>query len=148
LWLLVGLALNRIIPGKSTGLVMEMFPFRRPHLGTIVKKTWYRFKSFVFMAAPILIGGSVLLGALFQTGHLFDLSRPLAPVVEGWMGLPAVTGLALVMAVLRKELALQLLASYSCTLWLLRSTFPAQPPSPLWPGSWGGAAPSSLCLSP
>ena len=32
LWVLVGLALNKMMPGKPTGLVMEMFPFRRPHL--------------------------------------------------------------------------------------------------------------------
>lgn len=35
----------------------------------------------------------------------------LAPVVEGWLGLPAVAGLTLVFAVLRKELALQLLVA-------------------------------------
>lgn len=116
LWVLVGLGLNRIMPGETTGLVMEMFPFRRPHAATIAKKTWYRFKSFVFMAAPILVIGSVVLGALFQTGYLFDLARPLSPVVEGWMGLPAVTGLALLMAILRKELALQLLVTIAIAM--------------------------------
>lgn len=116
LWLLVGLGLNKVIPGKPTGLVMEMFPFRRPHAATVVKKTWYRFKSFVFMAAPILIGGSILLGALFETGYLFELARPMSPLVEGWMGLPAVSGLALIMAILRKELALQLLVTIAIAM--------------------------------
>jgi ferrous iron transport protein B len=111
LWIVVGLGLNKIIPGKPSGLVMEMFPFRRPHLKTIVKKTWYRFKAFVFMAVPILLVGSVILGALYKTGYLNYLSTPLSPVVEGWMGLPAVAGLTLVVAVLRKELALQLLVA-------------------------------------
>ncbi len=108
-WVLVGLGLNKIMPGKPTGLVMEMFPFRRPHLKTLVRKTWFRFKAFVFMAVPILLGGSVVLGALYKTGYLENIAGPLSPVVEGWMGLPAVAGLTLVMGVLRKELALQLL---------------------------------------
>ncbi|MBE0429709.1 MAG: ferrous iron transport protein B [Thermoleophilia bacterium] len=116
IWVLAGLGLNKVMPGKSNGLVMEMFPFRRPRAATIIKKTWFRFKAFVFMAAPILIAGSVILGALFNTGLLFDLARPMAPVVEGWMGLPAVTGLALVMAILRKELALQLLVTIAIAM--------------------------------
>ncbi len=116
IWVLVGLALNKLMPGKPTGLVMEMFPFRRPHLKTVFKKTWYRFKAFVFMAIPILIVGSVVMGLLFETGYLFELDRVFAPVVEGWMGLPAVAGLVLVMAVLRKELALQLLATMAIVM--------------------------------
>ncbi|MFA5802799.1 MAG: ferrous iron transport protein B [Thermoleophilia bacterium] len=109
LWVLIGLALNRIIPGHPTGLVMEMFPFRRPHLATIVKKTWYRFKDFIFLAVPILLAGSVILGSMLQTGILYRVADVLSPVVEGWMGLPAVAGITLIMGILRKELALQLL---------------------------------------
>lgn len=110
-WVLAGLGLNKILRGKPTGLVMEMFPFRRPHLGTIIKKTWFRFKSFVFMAVPILLIGSMVLGGLYETGYLAEFAQPLSPVIEGWMGLPAVAGLTLIVAVLRKELALQLLVA-------------------------------------
>ncbi|MHB1361259.1 MAG: ferrous iron transport protein B [Thermoleophilia bacterium] len=111
LWVLLGLGLNKVMPGKSAGLVMEMFPFRRPHMGTVFRKTWFRFKAFVFMAVPILLIGSLVLGLLFESGHLFDLASIFSPVVEGWMGLPPVAGLLLVMAILRKELALQLLTT-------------------------------------
>jgi ferrous iron transport protein B len=110
-WVAVGLGLNQVMPGQSTGLVMEMFPFRMPHLKTIFKKTWFRFKAFVYMAVPILIVGSVILGALYELDWLQKLSGPLSPVVEGWMGLPAVAGLTLIMGILRKELALQLLVA-------------------------------------
>ncbi len=107
----VGIGLNKMMPGESTGLVMEMFPFRMPSLPTILKKTWYRFKSFIFVATPIVLGGSLLLGALYETGYIWYLTAPLKPVVEGWLGLPAVAGLTLIFAVLRKELALQLLVA-------------------------------------
>jgi ferrous iron transport protein B len=105
----VGFLLNRMLPGESTGLVMEMFPFRMPSAPTIVKKTWYRFKDFVFVATPIVLGGSLILGTLYETGAIFWLAAPLAPVVQGWLGLPPTAGLTLIFAVLRKELALQLL---------------------------------------
>src|SRR3970282_2295648 len=44
-------------------------------------------------------------------GLLGLFTAPLAPLVEGWLGLPAVAGLTLIFAVLRKELALQLLVA-------------------------------------
>ena len=106
-----GAGLNVVMPGESSGLVMEMFPFRMPSLRTIAVKTWYRFKDFIFVAAPIVLVGSLGLGALYETGLIWKLSGPLAPVMEGWLGLPAVAGLTLIFAVLRKELALQLLVT-------------------------------------
>ncbi|MHB0867263.1 MAG: ferrous iron transport protein B [Thermoleophilia bacterium] len=109
LWVIVGLGLNAVMPGQSSGLVMEMFPFRRPRFKIIIKKTWYRFRDFIFMAVPILLVGSVVLGSLLQFGVLYDVAGVFSPVVEGWMGLPAVAGLTLIMGILRKELALQLL---------------------------------------
>ena len=105
----VGVGLNKVMPGESSGLVMEMFPFRMPSLKSITVKTWFRFKDFIFVATPIVLGGSLLLGALYETGLIWKLSGPLAPVMEGWLGLPAVAGLTLIFAILRKELALQLL---------------------------------------
>ncbi len=105
----VGVGLNKVMPGESSGLVMEMFPFRMPSLKSIAIKTWHRFKDFIFVATPIVLGGSLLLGALYETGLIWKLAGPLAPVMEGWLGLPAVAGLTLIFAILRKELALQLL---------------------------------------
>jgi ferrous iron transport protein B len=108
-----GIFLNRMLPGESTGLVMEMFPFRLPSAPTILKKTWFRFKDFVFVATPIVLGGSLVLGALYETGAIWWFAAPLAPVVQGILGLPRVAGLTLIFAVLRKELALQLLVTLS-----------------------------------
>jgi ferrous iron transport protein B len=107
----VGWGLNKIMPGTSTGLVMEMFPFRMPSLQNIFKKTWFRFREFIFVAAPIVIIGSMILGFLYETGLIWKLAKPMSPIVTGWLGLPAVAGLTLLFAVLRKELALQLLVA-------------------------------------
>ncbi len=95
--LAAGLLLNRILPGEPEGLVMEMFPFRRPSLRLVATKTWKRFGTFLWAAAPIMLLGSFALGALYETGLIWHLSRPLEPVVVGWLGLPAVAGLTLLL---------------------------------------------------
>jgi ferrous iron transport protein B len=111
--ILAGLGMNRLMPGDKGVLVMEMFPFRRPVLRQVVRKTWRRFREFVWDAAPIILLGSMALGVLYETGWIWDLGTVLGPVVEGWLLLPLVAGLTLVFAVLRKELALQLLLVFA-----------------------------------
>jgi ferrous iron transport protein B len=111
--ILAGLAMNRLMPGDKGVLVMEMFPFRRPVIRQVARKTWRRFREFVWDAAPIILLGSMALGLLYETGWVWELGTVLGPVVEGWLLLPMVAGLTLVFAVLRKELALQLLLVFA-----------------------------------
>lgn len=107
----VGIVMDRMVPGKSTGFVMEMFPFRRPKLAIVSRKAWSQFKEFLFVATPLVVVGSIVLGGLYETGLIFTLARPLEPVIVGWLGLPAIAGLTLLFGLLRKEFALQLLAT-------------------------------------
>jgi ferrous iron transport protein B len=58
-----------------------------------------------------MLVGSVVLGGLYETGLVWPVGAAIEPVVEGWLGLPSVAGVALVFAFLRKELALQLLVA-------------------------------------
>jgi ferrous iron transport protein B len=108
-----GLGLNRLLPGESSGLVMEVFPYRRPSARTVLVKTWFRFKEFIYIAVPFMLGGSLLLGLLVALGWLDKLEGPLRPVMQGWLGLPAVAGLALVFGFVRKEMALQMLLLFA-----------------------------------
>ena len=104
-----GVGLNRLMPGRSDDLVMEMFPFRVPTPSVVARKTWFRFREFIMTALPIVLIGSFVMGALYETGTIWIFNAPLAPIVEGWLGLPAIAGLTLIFATLRKELALQFL---------------------------------------
>jgi len=110
---IIGLTVGRLmavfLPGRSAGLVMEMFPFRVPKLNNILKKTWYRFREFIIFAIPIITFGSLVLGGLYETKYMWLITRPMSLIVENWLGLPAVAGICLLFGVLRKELALQLL---------------------------------------
>jgi ferrous iron transport protein B len=111
--IIAGLAMNRLMPGDKGVLVMEMFPFRRPVLRQVARKTWRRFREFIWDAAPVILLGSMALGLLYETGWVWHLGTVLKPIVEGWLLLPMVAGLTLVFAVLRKELALQLLLVFA-----------------------------------
>lgn len=108
---LVGFGLNKLLRGESSGLVMEIFPFRIPAASSIVKKTWFRFKDFAFVAFPIVALGSLTLGALYELGYLLAIVEPMEPVFQGVLGLPAVAGLCLILGILRKELTLELLVA-------------------------------------
>ncbi|MDD5593937.1 MAG: ferrous iron transport protein B [Candidatus Margulisbacteria bacterium] len=107
--ILVGRTMAVLLPGESSGLVMEMFPFRAPKLTHILKKTWYRVKEFVLIALPIIAVGSLVMGTLYETQYMWLLTKPMSLIIESWLGLPAVAGICLLFGILRKELALELL---------------------------------------
>ncbi len=106
---MVGVFLSKMLPGKTSELVMEMFTFRRPRASTILKRTWFRFKAFMLMALPMIVVGSLVLGAFYETGWLQILLAPVNSIMFTLLGLPAVASVCLVLGILRKELTLQLL---------------------------------------
>jgi len=104
-----GFFLNRIIKGETIGLVMELPPYRIPHPIPVLKKTWIRFREFVYIAFPLLILGSLVLSALEYSGAIQPVVSLMSPIVVGILGLPALTGITLVFGVLRKEMTLEML---------------------------------------
>jgi ferrous iron transport protein B len=104
-----GLGANAILPGRQSPLVLELPPLRLPIPRQVAAKAWHRFRSFVTTATPVMLGGSLVIGALYETGAIKPIETVLAPLSTGLLGLPPVAGIALALAVLRKELALQLL---------------------------------------
>ena len=61
----LGRVAMKVVPGKSTGLIMEMSSFKMPSLKVVLKQTWARTKSIIYIVFPIYIVGSALLQALF-----------------------------------------------------------------------------------
>lgn len=104
-----GLAANALVPGTRSPMVLELPPLRLPVARQVGRKAWARFRSFVRMAAPVMIVGSFVVGLLYEGGAIEPLGALAAPVTTGLLGLPPVAGVALALAFLRKELALQLL---------------------------------------
>ncbi len=106
-----GLAANAVVPGRQSELVLELAPLRRPVARQVLRKAWFRFDDFIRTAAPIMLGGSIVLGLAYETGLIWPAAKLLDPIIIGWLGLPSVAGLAMVFGFLRKELALQLLVA-------------------------------------
>ena len=107
----VGRVLNRFIPGTNPGLIMEMPKLKWPPLRITLKQTWFRLKDFVVFAFPIIAAGSIVLYVVDRLGWLTPLTTWAAPFTEGVLGLPPVALVVLIFGVLRKELALIMLAT-------------------------------------
>lgn len=124
--LLVGFLLNRWIPGKTPGMIMEVPPLRAPAWRPILANTWIRMKHFLFLATPLLLLSSFIIGLMQVIGILDAIVPIFSPLTTGLLGLPAVTIIPLLYGFLRKEGGLVLLATVAGTTNLLEFMTPLQ----------------------
>jgi ferrous iron transport protein B len=96
----------KIVPGQSTGLIMEMSSFKVPSLSVVAKQTWARTKSLIYVVFPLYIAGSVVVQVLYAVGVLQQVSNALSPITVFWLGLPAIAGILLILGFVRKEMVL------------------------------------------
>ena len=96
----------KAVPGKSTGLIMEMHSFKVPSFSVVSKQTWARTKSIIYMVFPVYIVGSAVVQALVALNVLTPISNAMSPLTVMWLGLPAVTGILLILGIVRKEFIL------------------------------------------
>ena len=99
----LGMALNRILPGRSTPLILDLPPLRWPNPKNVLKKTWIRTWSFVVEAAPLFVLGSLLVSVLQTTGLLLWTKKALAPLVVQALNLPQEAATAFVMGMVRRD---------------------------------------------
>lgn len=113
--LLIILTLGRIafkvIPGEPLGLIMEMPPYRWPTVEVTISKAWFKLRSFIWKAFPIMVSGNFFIYLSDLIGVLPHIINLLRPITVWWLGLPLETGITLTFGLLRKELALTMLAS-------------------------------------
>jgi ferrous iron transport protein B len=100
----LGRVAMKAVPGKSTGLIMEMSSFKWPSMKVVLKQTWARTKSINYIVFPIYIIGSAVLQVLFAYNILTPIGNALAPLTVWWLGLPLAAGVLLILGTIRKEL--------------------------------------------
>lgn len=105
----IGYILGRKLPGEMGGLIMEMPTYRIPKIKNIIFKTYFRMSDFIIIALPILMIGSGIVGALMAMELMEPMLRPFEPIIGYWLMLPVSAGITLVLGILRKELALEML---------------------------------------
>jgi len=96
----------KVVPGQSTGLIMEMSSFKVPSFKVVARQTWARTKSLVYIVFPLYIAGSVIVQLLYAAGVLHQIGIVLSPITVFWLGLPAIAGILLVLGFVRKEMVL------------------------------------------
>jgi len=112
---LTGLVLCRVTPGERYGMILELPPLRVPRIDNVIAKSWYRIREFLFIAMPLLVVASIVLGLLQYIGFFPYFAKVVAPFSETVLGLPGYAMNALLFGILRKEMALETLVIFAGT---------------------------------
>lgn len=103
LFVITGTVLNKLMPGESSQLLIDLPAIRMPLLGNILKKTSQKTIMFLREAVPLFIYGSLLIGVLQYTGILLLIQNAMSPITEIWLKLPPETATAFIMGMIRRD---------------------------------------------
>ena len=101
----VGVLMNKMIPGQNQPILLEIPNLLLPDKTAFKTKLKIRMKHFLVDAEGPMMIGILIAAFIAETGVLNGLSRFIAPFVETWLGLPKETSLALLLGIIRRELA-------------------------------------------
>ena len=101
----VGWIINKIVPGESPEILMDVPPYQSPTVRNIWRKLWTRVGRFLAVAVPFVLLGCVIVGVLYITGAMDAIANSLSPAITGVFGLPKETAAAMIAGFLRKDLA-------------------------------------------
>ncbi|MBN1762411.1 MAG: ferrous iron transporter B [Methanomicrobia archaeon] len=109
LYIVLGLVLNRLVKGESPELLLEVPSYRKPDPVTLLKKTWSKAYGFLAEAVPFVIAGIFIVNLLYVFGVIDVLSMVFSPILTTVLGLPEGAIIALMLGILRKDLAIGML---------------------------------------
>jgi ferrous iron transport protein B len=109
LYIFLGLVLKRLVPGESPELLLEVPRYRKPDPVTLLKKTWSKAYGFLAEAVPFVILGIFIVNLLYVFGVIDVLSLVFSPILTAVLGLPEGAIVALMLGILRKDLAIGML---------------------------------------
>jgi len=112
---MVGTLLNRVLPGESTDLLIDLPPLRLPRIENILKKTVTKSYHFLVEATPLFALGALIIGILQVTKMLDVLQTVLQPLTVGWLGMPKETATVFIMGFVRRDFGAAGLANMPLT---------------------------------
>lgn len=83
-----------------------MHSFKLPSFSMVLKQTWARTRSLIFLVFPLYMIGSAAVQLLYVYGILQPVSDFISPLTVSWLGLPAIAGILLIFGFVRKEMIL------------------------------------------
>jgi ferrous iron transport protein B len=101
--ILVGRLAARVVPGSTGDFILELPPLRIPKLGNVLQKTVARMEWYMKEAVPLFFLGTAILFVMDRVGALQGLIRLSAPVIQGFLGLPADMAEIFLMGFLRRD---------------------------------------------
>ena len=99
----VGTLLDKIIPGKSSALLIDLPPMRFPNWKNVFKKTGVKSWGFLTEATPLFMLGALIVTVLRISGGLEVIQRALAPATVGLLQLPPQAATAFIMGLIRRD---------------------------------------------
>ena len=99
----VGTILDRITPGESTDLLIDLPSLRIPRADNVLRKTGSKVWNFMKEVALFFVAGALFISILQITGALVWIQEAMVPITVGWLGLPAEASTAFVMGFVRRD---------------------------------------------
>ncbi|MDO4552911.1 MAG: nucleoside recognition domain-containing protein, partial [Bacillota bacterium] len=100
----LGVFLNRILPGQSTDLLLSLPPLRLPTAANALKKTARKSRHFLTDAGPMFLIGGMLISLLNYFNGFPILRQWLSPLTTGLLHLPEDTATLFLMSVIKRDL--------------------------------------------
>ncbi len=112
---LVGKVLNRLLPGESSSLLIDLPAIRLPGLRNVLKKTFVKTKMFIKEAAPLFALGALIITFLQYFGILEAIQDAIAPLTVSWLNLPKEMATVFIMGMIRRDFGAAGLSSIALT---------------------------------
>lgn len=103
LFAIVGTVLDRLTPGVSTDLLIDLPSLRWPRFSNVVRKSAAKTWHFMREVTVFFVAGALAISLLDVSGALAWTQRAAAPLTVGWLGLPAEAATAFVMGFVRRD---------------------------------------------
>jgi len=98
-----GIVFNKLVPGKSAGLFLELPSLRLPRPRNFLRKSWAKSAAFLKDALPLFALGSLLITVLSYFKLLQALESILTPLTTGWLKLPPQVVGSFIMGMIRRD---------------------------------------------
>lgn len=116
IWFILGMLMNIFLKGRSPEILIEIPPYRIPHLPGIFKKLMLRISWFLKEACPSVFLGILVMNILHFLKVIDFLSRLFSPVITKLWGLPKQAIGAFIIGFLRKDVAVGMLRPLELTV--------------------------------
>ena len=115
-YFIAGVFLDAIIPGKAPDILVDIPPYQMPTRRNIVMKLRVRLEGFLYVAVPFVWGSILFVNILYWFGVMDLIASAFEPMFTAWFRLPKEAAGPLVVAFLRKDLAVAHLGGIPMTM--------------------------------